>query len=87
MSRRWGRRRRGRLSLTRKVKQYLLAFLFIILIPAVLGLASWIISVIPERNLTIGNINISNTAILGILLFAVTLIVFLVAMRKLGISL
>jgi len=86
MSRRRGRRR-GKLTLSREVRKYLVAFFFIILIPAVLSMATWIIGVIPERNLTIGNANISNTTILGILVFGTSIVVFLIAMRKLGISL
>ncbi|MEM4620868.1 MAG: hypothetical protein QW607_11730 [Desulfurococcaceae archaeon] len=83
--RRW--RRRARLTLSRKIRQYLIAFLFIILIPAIIGLASWIVSILPDRNLTIGNVNISASAILSLLMFALTIIVFIIAIRKLGITL
>jgi len=85
MARRRGRKKTG--SLSKTTRNYLTGFLFVALASALMGIVSYVSSVIPPSNFTIGNVSISNTLFLNILTFSAGIIMFITAMRKFGIRL
>jgi hypothetical protein len=74
-------------SLSRTTRNYLTGLLFVTLAGALMGIVSYVSSVIPPYNITVGNVSISNTLFLNILVFAAGIVLFITALRKFGIRL
>jgi len=79
------RRKKSRSTISGSIKRYLLGILFVALSGVIMGLTTYVSSVIPQTNWTIGNVSISNTLFLNFIGFAVGIVVMLSAIRKFGI--
>lgn len=83
----WRRRRRRAPTLSRTVRRYLYAFMFLALAIIIPGAVTYLTTLIPEMNLTIGTIKISNKLFINFLSWAVGILLFIAAIHKLGIRL
>jgi len=80
-------RRKKTSSLSKATRNYLLGLLFVSLAGFVMGIVGYITSVIPQTNLTVGSVSISNTLFINVLGFGAGIVLFLTALRKFGIRL
>jgi hypothetical protein len=84
------RRRRGRRIrsfLTGAIRKYLLGLLFVALGVVIMSALSYLISLVPETTLTIGNttsggVTITNTMILNFIAFALGIVFVITGIRK-----
>jgi len=79
------RRRKSRSTISGSIKRYLLGILFVALASVIMGLTTYVSSVIPQTNFTIGSVSISNTLFLSFIGFSVGIVVMLSAIKKFGI--
>lgn len=84
----WRRRRRkSAATLSKTVRRYVDAFVFLALGPAVVGLVAWLTSVIPTTTLTIGWVEIPNSLFFNIIGFATGIVLVLTGLQKLRVRL
>jgi hypothetical protein len=80
------RRRRSRGYVSGSIKRYLNAILFIVLGAFVTGAVSYMATLIPPQNLTIGSTSISNTLLINFIGWAFGVVFVLYGIRKFGIK-
>jgi len=78
-------RRKRSYTLSGSIKRYLMGILFVAPAAVIVSLTTYVSSVIPEANLTIGSITLSNKLFLNFIGFGVGVVVALSAIRKFGI--
>jgi len=81
------RRRKYRSFLTGAIRKYLLGLLFVALGVVIMSALSYLISLVPETALTIGNttsggVTITNTMILNFIAFALGIVFVITGIRK-----
>lgn len=81
------RRRKSVATLSKTVRRYVDAFVFLSLGPAVVGIVAWLTSMIPTTYLIIGFVEIPNTMFLNIIAFAVGIVLVLTGLQKLRVRL
>jgi len=84
MVRRRSRRSRGYVSSS--IRKYLLATLFIALGSFIVGAVSYLTTLIPAQNMTIGSVSISNTVFLNFIGWSFGIVFILYGIRKFGIT-
>lgn len=86
MSRRYRRRRTTRGFITRAIRRYALAILFVMLGAFIMGAVAYISSLVPETVLTIGKeLTISNKLIINFIGWAAGILFILTAIKRFGI--
>lgn len=68
------------------MKRYFQGFLFLILIPIIAGLLSAALTLIPGTNITLpGDITISSTSFLQLVVFVASVVMLISALARLGV--
>ena len=83
--RRRGRRTRGYVS--RAIKRYALGILFIMLGAFIIGVVGYVSTLVPETNLTVGTVTISNKLIINFISWIAGILFVLTGIKKFGIPL
>jgi hypothetical protein len=84
------RRRRGgktRGYVSRAIKRYALGILFILLGAFIIGVIGYVTTLVPQSNLTIGSVSISNTLIINFISWIAGILFVLTGIKKFGIPL
>jgi hypothetical protein len=84
------RRRRGgrtRGFVTRAVRRYALAIMFILLGAFIMGTVTYLASLIPETNLTIGTLTLSNRLFINFIAWVAGILFILTGLKRLGLPL
>jgi hypothetical protein len=72
---------------TRAVRGYALAIMFILLGAFIMGVVGYVASLVPEVNLTIGNISLSNRLFINFTAWITGILFILTALKKFGLPL
>jgi hypothetical protein len=84
------RRRRGartRGFVTRAIRKYAVAIIFVLLGTFIVGVISYVTALVPEANLTIGTISISNRLFINFIGWVAGIIFILTALKRFGLGL
>lgn len=81
------RRRTTRGFVGRAIRRYALAIMFILLGAFIVGAISYIASLVPETNLTIGTLTISNRLFINFIAWASGILFVLTGLRRFGLPL
>lgn len=74
-------------TLSKEFKKLLAALFFVLVSGVVIGAITYVVSLIPPTNLTIGRVTIDNRLIIGLISWASTIAVLLYAISKFGMRL
>jgi hypothetical protein len=84
------RRRRARNTgfITRAVRQYSMGILFVMLGAFIIGVVSYLVSLVPETSIAIAsNVSLSNRLILNLITWVAGIFLVLVGIRRFGLRL
>jgi hypothetical protein len=81
------RRARTRGFVTRAIRRYALAIMFILLGAFIMGSVSYMASLIPEINLTIGTLTISNRLFINFIAWITGILFILTGLKRFGLPL
>jgi hypothetical protein len=85
------RRRRRRTGtrgfVSRAIRRYALAILFIMLGAFIIGVVGYVSTLVPETNLTIGNLSISNRLMINFISWVAGIIFVLTGLKRFGLPL
>jgi len=82
------RRRRGtRGFVTRAIRRYALAILFILLGTFIVGVIGYVSTLVPETNLTIGDISVSNKLFISFIGWVAGIVFVLTGLKRFGLPL
>jgi hypothetical protein len=89
MATRTRRRRRARTVgfLSRAISRYSLGILFVMLGAFIMSVVSYLVSLVPEITVSIGNATLSNRLILQLITWVAGIFMVLIGIRKFGIRL
>ena len=81
------RRRTGRTRgfVTRAIRRYGLAILFIVLGAFIIGVVGYVSNLVPETNLTIGSLTISNKLFINFISWVAGIVFVLTGIKRFGI--
>jgi len=79
------RARRSRSYVSGAIKKYLIAILFVVMGSFIVGAVSYLTTLIPAQNLTIGSVSIANTTLINFTGWAFGIVFMLYGIRKFGI--
>jgi len=79
------RSRRNRSYVSGSIRKYLLGILFIVLGSFITGAVSYLTTLIPTQNLTIGSVSIANTTLINFIGWSFGVVFLIVGIRKFGI--
>jgi len=81
------RRTRTRGFVTRAIRRYAVAILFVMLGAFIIGVVGYVSGLIPEVNLTIGNLSISNRVFVNFVGWVAGIVFILTALKRFGLPL
>jgi hypothetical protein len=85
------RRRRRRTTtrgyVSRAIRRYALGILFILLGAFIIGVVGYVTSLVPQTNLTIGTVSISNTLVINFISWVAGILFVLTGIKRFGIPL
>jgi uncharacterized BrkB/YihY/UPF0761 family membrane protein len=83
------RRRRARTTgfISNAVRNYSLGILFVLLGAFIIGVVSYLVSLVPETSIAIGNVSLSNRLILNLITWVAGIFLVLVGIRRFGLRL
>ena len=84
------RRRRKRTTrgfVTRAIRRYALAIMFVLLGAFIIGVIGYLSTLVPESNLTIGNVSISNKLFINFIGWISGIVFVLTGLKKFGLPL
>lgn len=82
--RRRGQRNRG--FVTRAIRRYSLGILFVLLGAFIVGVIGYVTTIVPEINLTIGSLTLSNRLIINFISWIAGILFILTGIRRFGIG-
>jgi hypothetical protein len=79
------RSRRSKSYVSGSIKKYLLAMLYIVMGSFIVGAVSYLTTLIPTMNLTVGTVSIANTTLIDFIGWSFGIVFVLYGVRKFGI--